>query len=302
MPGNDKPRISLSDMQARLASNRELLQKNSSPTKTPSKSYLRRQRKLQANAKFEDEAEAKIEVEANAEVFKDTEITKIMTNQQEMKKEFMKMLTRVEKLEERIENIVKRVFALGAIDQKVENIDQKIMALEDFDKKVEDIDQKIVALESFDKKVENIDQKIVALEDFDKKVENIEQKIVALEDFNKKVESIDKKIAALENFDEKVENVDKKIVALSIQNYEKKYILKRVPTELKKGEIKEDIEVTKNIVEEILNIAEMDLKSIEQIYRMYPNKNSKNPRQRAENKSPNIFLKFASEQEIYSFS
>ena len=46
----------------------------------------------------------------------------------------------------------------------------------------------------------------------------------------------------------------------------------------------------------------MDLKSIEQVYRMYPNKNSKKPRQRAENKSPNIFLKFASEQEIYSFS
>ena len=295
MSWNDKPRISLSDMQARLASNREMLQKNSSPTKTPSKSYLRKQRKLKANAKSEDEAEAKIEVEANDEVSKDTEITKIMKNQQsekefkpsieEMRKEFMKMLTRVEKLEEKIENIDKRVFALEAVDQKVENIDQKIMALEDFDKKVENIDQKIVALESFDKKVENIDQKIVALEDFDKKVE-----------------SIDKKIDALENFDKKVENIDQEIIALSIQNYEKKYILKKVPTELKKGETKEDIEVTKNIVEEILNIAEMDLKSIEQVYRMYPNKNSKKPRQRAENKSPNIFLKFASEQEIYSFS
>ena len=258
MSWNDKPRISLSDMQARLASNREMLQKNSSPTKTPSKSYLRKQRKLKANAKSEDEAEAKIEVEANAEVSKDTEITKIMKNQQsekefkqsieEMRKEFMKI---VKKLEEKIENIDKRVFALEAVDQKVENIDQKIMALEDFDKKVENIDQKIVALESFDKKVENIDQEIIAL---------------------------------------------------SIQNYEKKYILKKVPTELKKGETKEDIEVTKNIVEEILNIAEMDLKSIEQVYRMYPNKNSKKPRQRAENKSPNIFLKFASEQEIYSFS
>ena len=295
MSWNDKPRISLSDMQARLASNREMLQKNSSPTKTPSKSYLRKQRKLKANAKSEDEAEAKIEVEANAEVSKDTEITKIMKNQQsekefkpsieEMRKEFMKILSRFEKLEEKIENIDKRVLALEAVDQKVENIDQKIMALEDFDKKVEDIDQKIVALESFDKKVENIDQKIVALEDFDKKVE-----------------SIDKKIDALENFDKKVENIDQEIIALSIQNYEKKYILKKVPTELKKGETKEDIEVTKNIVEEILNIAEMDLKSIEQVYRMYPNKNSKKPRQRAENKSPNIFLKFASEQEIYSFS
>ena len=55
MPGNDKPRISLSDMQARLASNREMLQKNCSPTKSPSKSYLRRQQNLQANAKFEGE-------------------------------------------------------------------------------------------------------------------------------------------------------------------------------------------------------------------------------------------------------
>ena len=100
----------------------------------------------------------------------------------------------------------------------------------------------------------------------------------------------------------KVENVDQEIVALSTQNYEKKYILKKVPTELKKGETKKDIDVTKTIVEEILNIAEMDLKSIEQIYRMYPNKNSKKPRQRAENKIPNIFLKFAIEQEIYSFS
>ena len=137
---------------------------------------------------------------------------------------------------------------------------------------------------------------------FYKKVENIDEKIVDLEDFDKKVESIDKEIVVLENFEKKVQNVDLEIVNLSVQNYEKKYILKRVPTELKKGEIKEDIEVTKNIVEEILNIAEMDLKSIEQIYRMYPNKNSKKPRQRAENKSPNIFLKFASEQDIYSFS
>ena len=72
MSGNDKPRINLSDMQARLASNREMLQKSCSPTKSPSKSYSRRQRKLQANAKSEDEAEA------NAEVFKDREITKIM--------------------------------------------------------------------------------------------------------------------------------------------------------------------------------------------------------------------------------
>ena len=84
MPGNDKPRISLSDMQARLASNREMLQKNCSPTKNPSKSYLQQQ-KLQANAKSEDEAEAKIEVEANAEVSKDTEITIIMKNQQSEK-------------------------------------------------------------------------------------------------------------------------------------------------------------------------------------------------------------------------
>ena len=142
MPWNDKPRISLSDMQARLASNREMLQKNSSPTKTPSKSYLRKQRKLKANAKSEDEAEANIEVEANDEVSKDTEITKIMKNQQKMRKEFMEMLTRVEKLEEKIENIDKRVFALEAVDQNVDNIDQKIMALKDFDKKVENIDQK----------------------------------------------------------------------------------------------------------------------------------------------------------------
>ena len=91
MSWNGKPRISLSDMQAMLASNREMLQKNSSPTKTPSKSYLRRQQKLQANAKFEDEAEAKIEVEANAEVSKDTEITKIMKNQQS-EKEFKQSL------------------------------------------------------------------------------------------------------------------------------------------------------------------------------------------------------------------
>ena len=84
---------------------------------------------------------------------------------------------------------------------------------------------------------------------FYKKVENIDEKIVALEDFDKKVESIDKKIVALENFEKKVENVDQEIVALSIQSYEKKYILKKVPTELKKGETKKDIDVTKTIVE-----------------------------------------------------
>ena len=58
---------------------------------------------------------------------------------------------------------------------------------------------------------------------------------MALEDFDKKVENIDKKIVALENFDKKVENVDQKIVALSIQNFDKKYILKKILTELKKG-------------------------------------------------------------------
>ena len=74
-----------------LASNREILQKNCNPTKTPSKSYLKRQQKLQVNAKSEYEAKAKIEVEANAEVSKDTEITKIMKNQQS-EKEFKQSL------------------------------------------------------------------------------------------------------------------------------------------------------------------------------------------------------------------
>ena len=60
MSWNGKPHINLSDIQARLASNRERLQKNRSPTKNPSKSYLRRQRKLQAKAKSEVKAEAKL--------------------------------------------------------------------------------------------------------------------------------------------------------------------------------------------------------------------------------------------------
>ena len=46
-----------------------------------------------------------------------------------------------------------RVITLEALDQKVENVDRKIVALEDFDKKIENIDQKILALEDFDKKV-----------------------------------------------------------------------------------------------------------------------------------------------------
>ena len=38
-----------------------------------------------------------------------------------------------------------------------------------------------------------------------------------------------------------------------------------------KGETKEDIQVTKNMLKEFY-VAEMDLKSIEQIYGIYPNK------------------------------
>ena len=68
------------------------------------------------------------------------------------------------------------------------------------------------------------------------------RKLLPQKILTKKVESIDKKIVALENFEKKVENVDQEIVALSIQNYEKKCILKKVPTELKKGETKEDIQ------------------------------------------------------------
>ena len=189
------------------------------------------------------------------------------------------MLKRSQKIDENVENIEKSVGAIEKVlDQNVQNVDRKSVAIEDIEKKVEDIDRKVVTIENVEKKVKNIDKKIASLKEVDKKVEDMDKKFSTLD------------------------GVDQKVIALQIESHSKKFLLKQVPTKLEKGEKRENVQSTKNIVQEILGIAEMDLKSIEQVYRMYPSKNSKKPRQRAENKSPNIFLKFASEQEIYSFS
>ena len=46
MSGNDKPRINLLDMQARLARNRDMLQKNCSPTKKSFKKLFKKTMKI----------------------------------------------------------------------------------------------------------------------------------------------------------------------------------------------------------------------------------------------------------------
>ena len=92
------------------------------------------------------------------------------------------------------------------------------------------------------------------------------------------------------------------MINLEIENHAKNFILKKVKTKLAKDEKKENLKTTKSIVEEILNIAKMDLKSIDQVYRIYPNQNQKTARKKQENEYPNIFLKFSSKNDIVSFT
>ena len=163
-----------------------------------------------------------------------------------------KMLNRYQEFEENVENIEKSVGAIEKVlDQNVQNVDRKSVAIEDIEKKVEDIDRKVVTIENVEKKVKNIDKKIASLKEVDKKVEDMDKKFSTLD------------------------GVDQKVIALQIESHSKKFFLKQVPTKLEKGEKRENVQSTKSIVQEILAIADMDLISIDQIYRMYPNENSK---------------------------
>ena len=137
--------------------------------------------------------------------------------------------------------------------------------------------------------------KVVTIENVEKKVKNIDKKIASLKEVDKKVEDMDKKFSTLDG-------VDQKVIALQIESHSKKFLLKQVPTKLEKGEKRENVQSTKKIVQEILAIADMDLKSIDQVYRMYPNENSKKSPKMTEKRYPNILLKFTSDQEIFTFT
>lgn len=189
------------------------------------------------------------------------------------------MLKRSQKIAENVENIEKSVGAIEKVlDQNVQNVDRKSVAIEDIEKKVEDIDRKVVTIENVEKKVKNIDKKIASLKEVDKKVEDMDKKFSTLD------------------------GVDQKVIALQIESHSKKFLLKQVPTKLEKGEKRENVQSTKKIVQEILAIADMDLKSIDQVYRMYPNENSKKSPKMTEKRYPNILLKFTSDQEIFTFT
>ena len=82
-------------------------------------------------------------------------------------------------------------------------------------------------------------------------------------------------IEKIEHIEENVNTLDNAVVGIQVEAFSTKYLLKNVPTKMKVGKKKEDIEDTKDTVEEILNIAEMNLKSIDQFYRMYSKENDK---------------------------
>ena len=142
-------------------------------------------------------------------------------------------------------------------------------------------------------KIEKIEEKVEEIE------EKIEEKVGKIEE--KIEEEIEEKIEKIEHIEENVNTLDKALVGIQVEAFSTKYLLKNVPTKMKVGKKKEDIEDTKDTVEEILNIAEMNLKSIDQFYRMYSKENDRNIRKKTEKENPNILLKFTSHQDIYSF-
>ena len=80
---------------------------------------------------------------------------------------------------------------------------------------------------------------------------------------------IDKKFAILYS-------VDQKVIALQIDSHSKRFLLKQVPRKLELGENTKNVQGTKNIVQEILAIADKDLKSIDQIHKYFQLKILKN--------------------------
>ena len=165
-------------------------------------------------------------------------------------------------------------------------------------KKVEKLEEKIdtieLSIDAIETKVENMQARVDAsLDSIETKVENVKTKA------DDSLNSVETKFDDMET---KLEHVDKKMINLEIENHAKNFILKKVRTKLAKDEKKENLKTTKSIVEEILNIAKMDLKSIDQVYRIYPNQNQKTARKKQENEYPNIFLKFSSKNDIVSFT
>ena len=165
-------------------------------------------------------------------------------------------------------------------------------------KKVEKLEEKVdtieLSVDAIVTKVENMQARVDAsLDSIETKVENVKTKA------DDSLNSVETKFDDMET---KLEHVDKKMINLEIENHAKNFILKKVRTKLAKDEKKENLKTTKSIVEEILNIAKMDLKSIDQVYRIYPNQNQKTARKKQENEYPNIFLKFSSKNDIVSFT
>ena len=193
-----------------------------------------------------------------------------------------KIAKKVEKLEEKVDTIE---LSVDAIVTRVDNMQARVDAsLDSIETKVENVKTKA------DDSLNSVETKFDSVKT---KVENVKTKVDA------SLNSVETKFDDMET---KLEHVDKKMINLEIENHAKNFILKKVRTKLAKDEKKENLKTTKSIVEEILNIAKMDLKSIDQVYRIYPNQNQKTTRKKQENEYPNIFLKFSSKNDIVSFT
>ena len=165
-------------------------------------------------------------------------------------------------------------------------------------KKVEKLEEKVdnieLSIDAIETKVENMQARVDAsLDSIETKVENVKTKA------DDSLNSVETKFDDMET---KLEHVDKKMINLEIENHAKNFILKKVRTKLAKDEKKENLKTTKSIVEEILNIAKMDLKSIDQVYHIYPTQNQTTVWKKQGNEYPYIFLKFSSKNDIVFFT
>ena len=108
---------------------------------------------------------------------------------------------------------------------------------------------------------------------------------------------------ALKAVDTSLSKIDEKLISLEVQAYEMKYILKNIPL---RGALlggRESYESTLNSVSQILETAGLRVKDTQDIFRLYPKKNSgkslRSSSQAWDKKVPNIFIKFNSPRVVF---
>ena len=92
--------------------------------------------------------------------------------------------------------------------------------------------------------------------------------------------------------------VDKRLVSLEVENHSNKFLLKNVP--LKVAGDKENFSDTEKTVEDLLHLANLDLTSVDEFFRLYPKTEKKNDTNN-DTKPPNIFMKFSCKRQLYQF-